>query len=105
MSASDDFDALKARVAELNTALQGVSEQEWQAYIKVRDILGAAGGPQWVSGGETAAAEAAAAESVTSTFTLVHKCAMVGLFEPALGSGTSGAYDVAAVHRFAELGG
>jgi hypothetical protein len=104
MSAPEDFDAFKSQITELQTALEGVSEEEWRAYIKVRDILGTTtGGLQLVNDGTEAAAFAAG--GAISHFTFVHKCAMLGLFEPGLGSGTSGAQDPAAVQRFADLGG
>jgi hypothetical protein len=104
MSAPEDFDAVKTQIAELQTALEGVSEEDWQTYTRVRDILGTTtGGLQLVNEGAEAAASAAG--GTVSHFTFVHKCAMLGLFEPGLESGTSGAYDPVAVQRFADLGG
>ena len=105
MSAPEDFDALKAQIADLQTALAGVSGDEWQTYIRVRDILATTmGGLQLANySAEVAAFDAGGLH--TSLIPFVHKCAMLGLFEPGLGSGTSGAYDPATVQRFADLGG
>ena len=105
MSASEDFDALKAQITELRNALDGVTVEEWQAYNKVSAILGTnLGGLQLVNdGAEVAAFDAGGTH--TSLIRFVHKCAMVGLFEPGPESGTSGAYDPATVQRFADLGG
>ena len=104
MSAPEDFDAFKTQIAELKDALDGVSPEEWRAYIKVRNILGTTTGGLELEN-EFADATAFAAGGTVSHFRFVHKCAMSGLFEPGLGSGTSGTQDPAAVQRFADLGG
>ena len=112
MSAPDDLEAIKAEIGviqqqltDLQSQLAGISPDDWQAYIKVRKLLGTTtGGLELVNDGLEAAASDAAGGTV-SHFAFVHKCAMVGLFEPEPGSDSSGAYDPSAVQRFADLGG
>jgi len=105
MSALDDFDAISSQIAGLKDALGQINDDDVRSYLKVRDILEkTTGGLQLVNGLEGADSAAAAAGTV-SHFRFVHKCAMVGLFEPEPGSDASAAYDPAAVQRFADLGG
>lgn len=107
-----ELQPLAQRLNELRGQLEEISEEEWAAYVKVRDILGVArtlvevpnvfrAVPADAGGG----ADAAAGTGYHITHPASHACAMLGIFEPAQGEGTSTEYDAAAVERFAALGG
>jgi len=87
-------------LSDLKEKLNSITETEWEAYVKVRDILAA--GSDLLLGGGAGATEAAGA---TAFFGKVVRCAMLGVFEPAVGAGAIGGYDEGAVRRFADLGG
>ncbi len=106
----DDLQQLKTEIDTLQAQLNGITDQEWLDYEKVRDILRVARTilvePTVPQAG--AAAKAAAAPSAPAIYIAhpaSHACAMLGIFEPAQGEGTSTEYDAAAVERFAALGG
>ena len=98
----DELTQLKDRVSKLQQALDAIEPDDWKAYIKVRNSLGS-DGALLMEGAE----DRTDAGGSTLTGTLhakVVRCAMVGIFEPANGSGHAGADDTGAVERFAELG-
>jgi hypothetical protein len=68
--------------------LATVTDDEWNAYVRVRKILEA--GPDVAIG----------VPSLGESF----KCAMMGIFETPDGPGQPGEYDAGAVRRFADLG-
>jgi hypothetical protein len=108
-----ELEELKQQIAELQGQLEEISEEEWQAYVKVRDILRVARtiveAPTVPQAVEADAAVAAAAEGTVPGYYITHPtshaCAMQGIFEPGQEQGTSTEYDAAAVERFAALGG
>jgi len=102
MSTPEEFTAFKSRLDTVRQKLDTVSPTEWAAYIKVRDIL-LSMGVLLVDEEETLESDSAKEASVS--FKKVVRCAMVGIFEPAVGSGAVGGYDAGAVQRFADLGG
>jgi hypothetical protein len=102
---------LAQQLEELRRQLEGISEEEWLAYVKVRDILGVARTLvevpnvfRAVPDDAEADVAAAAGTGYWITHPASHACAMLGIFEPAHGEGTSTEYDAAAVERFAALG-
>ncbi|HET6988739.1 MAG TPA: hypothetical protein VFI00_19080 [Kribbella sp.] len=112
---AEDLQELKDQVDALRGQLEEITEQDWLAYEKVRDILRVARTivevptvPQTVAAregeAEAFAATAAGVPSYYITHPTSHACAMLGIFEPAQGEGTSTEYDAAAVERFATLG-
>jgi hypothetical protein len=82
-----ELEELKERVQRMRDQLETVTDDEWRAYVKVRDIL--AFDPRFRSG---------------DPFPGVVRCAMMGIFENSEGQGTLGEYDAGAVQRFANLG-
>ena len=112
MPVPGDLQPLAQQLEDLRGQLEGISEEEWAAYVRVRDILGVARTlvevPN-VFGAAPAGAEAAGAAAAGTGYWITHPashaCAMLGIFEPAQGQGTSTEYDAAAVERFAALGG
>ncbi|MGY4771208.1 hypothetical protein ACXC9Q_30230 [Kribbella sp. CWNU-51] len=103
MSTTQDLAKLKERIGELQTQVQTITDDEWQAYIKVRDILSLGSGLIFEGGEESAVL----ADSGGGLLFHAHvvRCAMLGMFEPAFGSGSVDGYDASAVQRFADLGG
>jgi hypothetical protein len=85
-----ELEELKSRVQAMRDELDTVTDQEWQAYVKVRDILAfdLGMGPDGSLGSLR-----------------VVRCAMMGIFETPDGSRRHGEYDAGAVQRFADLGG
>jgi hypothetical protein len=104
MSTTQDLTSLKERISELQTKVQTITDNEWQAYIKVRDIL-ALGSGLLLEGGEESAAFADSGGGGLLVHAHVVRCAMLGMFEPAFGSGSVDGYDAGAVQRFEDLGG
>ncbi|MFI7061502.1 hypothetical protein ACIBL3_11000 [Kribbella sp. NPDC050124] len=86
--AVQELEDLKRRFQTMKEKLDTVSDQEWQAYVKVRDIL--------------------AADSDSGLGSAAHlgglRCAMMGIFETPGEVGTLGEHDAGAVQRFANLG-
>jgi hypothetical protein len=82
-----ELEELKGRVQQMRDELEAVTDEEWEAYVKVRDIL--ASDPRFGFGGPLPG---------------VVRCAMLGIFETSEGQGTLGEYDAGAVQRFANLG-
>ncbi|MEU4290317.1 hypothetical protein AB0E63_19015 [Kribbella sp. NPDC026596] len=97
MATPQDVIELKKQIVELQNQLQTITDDDLKAYVKVRDIL-ALGSGLSLGGAEEATGP-------TAFFGRVVRCAMVGIFEPAVGSGAVGGYDAGAVQRFADLGG
>jgi hypothetical protein len=100
MPSDEDFRELKGRiVGRLETGKQQVeqiSDDEWRAYVKVRDILASYGGEDSASVGISGAGYVIHSSAL--------KCAMMGIFEPTGGPRNVGEYDAGAVQRFADLG-
>jgi len=91
-------------LSDLKEKLNSITETEWEAYVKVRDIL-ALGSGLVFEGGEESAAFADSGGGGLLVHAHVVRCAMLGMFEPAFGSGSVDGYDAGAVQRFADLGG
>jgi hypothetical protein len=87
--AVQELEDLKARLQTMKDGLETVTDDEWQAYVRVRDIL---------AGGTDAGLGSAAAHLGGL------RCAMLGIFEPPGESGALGEPDAGAVQRFANLG-
>jgi hypothetical protein len=86
--AIQELEDLKSRVQAMQEGLATVTDDEWQAYVRVRKILEA--DPGFSIGGR----------SISDSF----RCAMMGIFETPDGPGQPGEYDAGAVRRFADLG-
>jgi hypothetical protein len=78
-----ELDELKDKIQGLREKLDTVTDDEWRAYVKVRDML---------------------AFEPDGPFPPAVRCAMLGIFETSGESGTFGEYDAGAVQRFADLG-
>lgn len=84
--AVSELEDLKSRLQTMKDGLETVTDQEWQAYVKVRDILAGPDtgmGPRHLDG---------------------LRCAMMGIFETPGEPGSVGEHDAGAVQRFANLG-
>ncbi|MGW1339719.1 hypothetical protein ACWCOV_01600 [Kribbella sp. NPDC002412] len=86
--AVQELEDLKAKVQAMKDGLDTVTEQEWQAYVKVRDILA----------GDTGSGLDSSAHLGGL------RCAMMGIFETPGEQGGIGEHDAGAVQRFANLG-
>ena len=84
-----ELEDLKRDVQEFQQQLEAVTDKEWRAYIKVRDIL------RFES--RSALRDLSAGAS--------SRCAMMGIFETPAGPGQVGGFDAGTVQRFADLGG
>jgi hypothetical protein len=82
-----ELEDLKTRIYELRQQLDTVTDDEWRAYVKVRDMLALQPG-----------------FGPDDPLARVVRCAMMGIFETPGDSGTFGEYDAGAVQRFANLG-
>ncbi|WP_433166899.1 hypothetical protein [Kribbella sp. CA-247076] len=85
--AVQELEELKSRVQGMREQLDTITDEEWLAYVKVRDILALDPG----FGGEAGLDNAV-------------RCAMLGIFETSTNSGSLGEYDAGVVGRFAHLG-
>jgi hypothetical protein len=99
MANDEEFLEHRGRIVErletVKRQVEDISDDDLRAYIKVRDILASDAGFSFDSG----------SSSGLLTHTFVHKCAMIGIFEPTGGLRNVGEYDAGAVQRFADLGG
>lgn len=86
--AVQELQDLKAKVQTMKAKLDTVTDEEWRAYVKVRDIL---------SGDTDSGLDSSAHLGGL-------RCAMMGIFETSGEQGTIGEADAGAVQRFANLG-
>lgn len=100
---SQEIEELKSRVLAMQAQLVAVTDQEWQGYLKVRDILALGLGTDRRGGEGVVDAGGPKPDSVPGTD--ASRCAMMGIFESSDGPGNLGEYDAGAVQRFADLGG
>lgn len=102
----NEFDEVKQRIETLKGQLAvEITDDDWRTYLRVRDIVRAIVEVRLApEEGGAVAAEAEEAQRSYKVHPMSHACAMLGIFEPAQGEGTSTEYDAAAVERFAALG-
>ena len=91
---SQEIEELKSRVLAMQAQLVAVTDQEWQGYLKVRDILALGLG---IDAGGSERGDASGIGAL--------RCAMMGIFESSDEPHNLGEYDAGAVQRFADLGG
>lgn len=82
-----ELEELKGKIQGLREKLDTVTDDEWRAYVKVRDMLALDPGL-----------------GPDDPLARVVRCAMLGIFETSAESGSFGEYDAGAVQRFANLG-